>query len=213
MLYDDAIYLQLADWRRRVATLFSEVRRIAQEDPERAHAHWRTTREQLYRQHAQSPVPAVKRETFRAQYFPYDRTLRFELEVQLDEEEAAAQSLPAHSMSADGTVPSPRRIGWVDVPLAEGQRRLGLYWLDGYANGLFLPFRDATNGHETYGAGRYLIDGPKSADLGGNPSTGMLVLDFNFAYHPSCAFDARWVCPLAPRENWLDVRMEAGERL
>jgi uncharacterized protein (DUF1684 family) len=83
----------------------------------------------------------------------------------------------------------------------------------GYAGGLFLPFRDATNGRETYGAGRYLLDAAKSADLGPGGAPGSLVLDFNFAFHPSCAFDARWSCPLAPPENRLDAPVEAGERL
>ena len=83
----------------------------------------------------------------------------------------------------------------------------------GYAESLFLPFRDATNGTETYGAGRYLLDGAKSADLGGDQARSTLVLDFNFSYHPSCAFDPKWACPLAPPENRLDVRVEAGERL
>jgi uncharacterized protein (DUF1684 family) len=83
----------------------------------------------------------------------------------------------------------------------------------GYAGGLFLPFRDATNGTETYGAGRYLLDAAKSADLGGDPERRSLILDFNFAFQPSCAFDPRWSCPLSPPENRLDLRIEAGERL
>ena len=83
----------------------------------------------------------------------------------------------------------------------------------GYAGGLFIPFRDATNGTETYGAGRYLVDAAKSADLGGDPATGTLIVDFNFAVQPSCAFDPRWACPLAPPENRLDIPIRAGERL
>jgi uncharacterized protein (DUF1684 family) len=90
---------------------------------------------------------------------------------------------------------------------------VALYWMAGYAGGLFLPFRDATNGAETYGAGRYLLDAAKSADLGGDAGRGSLVLDFNFAFQPSCAFDPRWACPLAPPENRLDVAIRAGERL
>jgi len=105
------------------------------------------------------------------------------------------------------------RIGSVEVPLPTGTQRLGLYWMAGYAGGLFLPFRDATNGQETYGAGRYLLDAAKSADLGAGSAPDSLVLDFNFAFHPSCAFDPKWSCPLAPPENRLDVRVEAGERL
>jgi len=90
-------------------------------------------------------------------------------------------------------------------------RRLELYWLDGYGGGLFLPFADATSGDETYGAGRYLLDTVKGADLG--QYDGRLVLDFNFAYQPSCAYDPRWTCPLAPPANRLSVAVRAGERI
>ena len=74
-------------------------------------------------------------------------------------------------------------------------------------------FRDATNGQETYGAGRYLLDSAKSADLGGDRENGTLVLDFNFSFQPSCAFDPKWACPLAPPENRIDAPIRAGERL
>ena len=106
-----------------------------------------------------------------------------------------------------------RRIGSVQLPFPEGSRRLSVFWMDGYAGGLFLPFRDATNGVETYGAGRYLLDGAKGADLGGDVARATLILDFNFAYQPSCAFDPRWACPLAPPENRLDIQVRAGERI
>jgi hypothetical protein len=86
-----------------------------------------------------------------------------------------------------------------------------VYWLAGYGGGVFIPFRDATSGTATYGGGRYLWDSVKGADLG---SVGdELVLDFNYAYHPSCTYDPQWSCPLAPRDNWLDIPIEAGERL
>ena len=90
------------------------------------------------------------------------------------------------------------------------QLELELYWLDGYGGGVFLPFRDATSGRGTYGGGRYLLDTVKGADLGG--ADGQLVLDFNFAYNPSCSYDPGWVCPLAPPANRLPVAVEAGER-
>jgi hypothetical protein len=105
------------------------------------------------------------------------------------------------------------RMGWIAVPFPVGMRRLALFWIEGYAGGLFLPFRDATGGAETYIAGRYLLDAVKGADLGGDAVGGMLVIDFNFAYHPSCAFDQSWPCPLAPPENWLDIPIRAGERI
>jgi hypothetical protein len=82
-----------------------------------------------------------------------------------------------------------------------------------YGGGVFLPFRDTTAGTETYGAGRYLLDTLKSADHGTDPATGELILDFNMAFHPSCAHDPRWSCPLAPPESRLAVAVRAGERL
>ena len=77
---------------------------------------------------------------------------------------------PSPCRRAAAATMSFRRIGWLDIPFPEGARRLALYWMEGYAGGLFVPFRDATNGTETYGAGRYLLDAAKSADLGGDPA-------------------------------------------
>jgi uncharacterized protein (DUF1684 family) len=196
--------LALADWRRCVGALYADVRRLAVHDPRAALAHWRAVREGLYRGHPQSPVPPAGRAAFRAHHFPREAALRFELAVARD---AASAAEP------DSAGLAFRRVGWVDVPFAAGLRRLALFWIEGYADGLFLPFRDATSGNETYAGGRYLLDTAKGADLGGDLGRGTLTLDFNFAYHPSCAFDARWVCPLAPPENWLDIPIRAGERL
>jgi uncharacterized protein len=91
-----------------------------------------------------------------------------------------------------------------------GGQELELFWLEAYGGGLFLPFRDATSGDSTYGAGRYLLDTVKGADLGSEG--GRLVLDFNFAYNPSCAYDPKWVCPLSPPANRLAVAVQAGEK-
>ena len=63
----------------------------------------------------------------------------------------------------------------------------------------------------SYGGGRYLLDTAKGADLGSDGER--IVIDFNFMYHPSCRYDPRWVCPLAPAENTIDVPINAGERL
>jgi uncharacterized protein (DUF1684 family) len=105
------------------------------------------------------------------------------------------------------------RIGSVRPVLGGEPRSLAVYWLEGYGGGLFLPFRDARAGRETYGGGRYLLDTVKGADLGTSADGARLVLDFNYAYNPSCAYDPRWSCPLAPPENRLDVPVDAGERL
>jgi uncharacterized protein len=216
--------LQLADWRRQIADLYAEVRVLSATDVEAALELWRAARERLFREHPQSPVPEDKRARFWARHYSADPTLRFEVTVAPDEPPAEpppgglgalggglgiAMDLPT---SAGGTM-SFSRIGHVEVPFAEGPRRLGVYWMAGYAGGIFLPFRDATSGSETYAAGRYLLDSAKSADLGGDVVRGTLILDFNFAFQPSCAFDPKWACPLAPPENRLDISIRAGERL
>ena len=103
------------------------------------------------------------------------------------------------------------RTARVRFALSGEEHELDLFWLDGYGGGLYLPFADATSGKETYGAGRYLLDTVKGADLG--TEDGRLVLDFNLAYHPSCAYDPRWLCPLAPPGNRLPVAVRAGERM
>ena len=209
----------LADWRRRVAALYVEVREVAVRDPAAAWERWRAEREALYRGHPQSPVPEAERDGFRARTWPYDDRVRWT--VQLGG--AAAPSgfgaigglggiaieLPnsgADTLAFD-------RVGWVALPHPDGDALLDVFWMRGYAGGLFLPFLDATSGTETYGAGRYLLDTAKGADLGGDADAGTLVLDLNFAYHPSCAFDPKWACPLAPPGNRLAMRVEAGERL
>lgn len=215
-----AATLDLADWRRRVADLYAEVRTLAATDPRAAWERWRGVRERLYRDHPQSPVPPAARGSFRARYFAYDPAYRLVAPVEPDpgaadphgEAPAGAAAPLALPVSAGGTM-SFGRVGWVEAALPGESARIAVYWLSGYAGGLFLPFRDGTNGDETYGAGRYLLDAAKAADLGADPATGGLVLDFNFSYQPSCAFDPRWACPLAPPENRLEVRIVAGERL
>jgi uncharacterized protein len=86
---------------------------------------------------------------------------------------------------------------------------LDVWWLDSYRGGVFLPFRDATSGVSTYGAGRYVLDTIKGADLGGAASN--LVVDLNFAYQPSCAYDEAWACPLPGVGNRLEAEVPVGE--
>lgn len=224
---DLATILTLADWRRTIATLYADVRRLATDDPAAALEHWRAVREDLFRNHPRSPVLPADRAGFRARHFAHDPRLRFEVAVEplgavVDDALAPEGSIDFGAgptvglpVSGGGTMAF-TRFGAVTVPFVDGPRRLELFWMDGYAGGLFLPFRDATNGVETYGAGRYLLDGAKSADLGGNPGADggpTLILDFNFAFQPSCAFDPQYACPLSPPSNRLDVPIRSGERL
>ena len=185
---------------------------MAATDPEAAHAHWRSARETLFRTHPESTSPAAQRAAFEARHFAFDPAMRFVAVMEPAPPPAPGAFALELPNSGQDTL-SFSRVGTVTLPLPEGDRRLGVYWMAGYAGGMFLPFRDATNGVETYGAGRYLLDTAKSPDLGSDPATGDLILDANFAVQPSCAFDPRWICPLAPPENRLDVPIRAGERL
>ncbi len=208
--------LWLADWRRRVVILYAEVRAMAATDPATALAHWRAVRERLFREHPQSPVPAAARAQFRALHFDHDPSLRFHAIVEpAPPPEPGAMALELPNSGADSLAFT--RIGRVRLPFPDGGRTLSVFWMAGYAGGIFIPFRDATNGDTTYGAGRYLVDAAKGADLGAapapEPSGWALILDFNFAFQPSCAFDPRWACPLAPPENRLDLAVRAGERI
>jgi uncharacterized protein (DUF1684 family) len=202
----------LADWRREIAALYADVRSMSATDPAAAIAHWRAVRERLFREHPQSPLPETTRSTFKATHFDPDPSLRFEVAI-----EPAPPPTPgalALELPNSGTDKlSFSRIGRIQIPFREGSRSLSVFWMAGYTGGLFVPFRDATNGNETYAAGRYLLDTAKGADLGGHPERGTIVVDFNFATQPSCAFDPRWACPLAPPENRLDIAIRAGERL
>jgi uncharacterized protein len=198
-------YLELLDWRRRVAELFAELRRRA---PDAETARWfRGEKDALFREHPQSPIPAVERPRFGGlEYWPFDAAARVKARF------TEAEDSPSGAARATGEVAF-RRIGRLDFELSGEPLSLAAFWIEGYAGGLFVPFRDATSGHETYGGGRYLLDTIKSADLGSDHASNTVVLDFNYAYHPSCTYDPQWVCPLAPPESRLSIPVHAGERL
>jgi uncharacterized protein (DUF1684 family) len=191
--------LTLLDWRRRVAALYAEVRRTP--DARAAHELWRAGRDQLLASHPESPVPAAARARFTGvEVAPYDPALRFEVEVDAD---VAPLRLEVPT-ATDGVVPF-QRAGTLHLPLGD----LDAWWLASYGGGMSVPVRDALAGTRTYGGGRYLLDTAKGADLGGEGPC--LVIDFNFAYNPSCAYDPAWSCPLAPPGNVLPVPLPVGE--
>ena len=197
-----AEHIALLDWRRRVADLYVDVRRTLKTDPARAHRAWRVARDDLFRSHPQSPLPVEERASFKGlPFFEYDPRFAFRAKIR----DLPVERYEVPSSTGDN-IPFVR-IGAVDLVWGS----LEVFWLDAYSGGVFLPFRDATAGKTTYGGGRYLLDTAKSADLGAVGDE--LVLDFNFAYHPSCRFDPKWVCPLAPLSNRLAVAIEAGERM
>lgn len=193
-------YLTLLDWRRRVADLYSGVRGKLPTNAPAAHALWRSTRDELFRDHPQSPLPSEERGAFSGlPYYDYDPRFAKRGKIRSVPEERYDVGT-----STGGVIPFVR-FGVVELDVGS----LEVFWLDAYSGGVFLPFRDATSGKTTYGGGRYLLDTAKGADLGS--SEDRLVLDFNFAYHPSCVYDPKWTCPLAPLSNRLTAAVEAGE--
>jgi uncharacterized protein (DUF1684 family) len=196
--------LALLDWRRSVAELYAAVR--GSDSPRAAHAVWRTGRDELFQGHSESPLESADPLRITGlPYWPYDDSLRFELPV-LRSTTTRRLTLPTGS---DGLT-SLRSVGSIAIP-SPVEATVEVWWLEQYAGGLFLPLRDGTAGHESYGGGRYLLDTAKGADLGGG--AGTLTIDLNFLYHPSCRYDGAWECPLAPPENTIAGLVRAGERL
>ena len=198
-------YLDLVDWRRRVGDLY----RISGPD---ALKQFRQGRDELFRSHPQSPIEPDERPTFAGcHYFEPDPTYR--VTAHLEPGDASERAIDTGG--EDGAVRY-RRIGKLVFKLARQDCQLTVLSLIQYAGGLFVPFRDRTSGHETYGGGRYLFDTAKGTDglvLEVEAGSSEVVLDFNYAYNASCAYSPRWACPLAPPENHLPVAVPAGEQV
>lgn len=203
---------EVADWRRNVFALYASVR--AAGDPAIGHELWRTGRDRLFSAHSATPLLPDERGTFVGlPIAPYDPAWRFELELL----ETEPERLEVET-GTDGVVPF-ERLGRVDVPDVGS---LDVWRLTTYGGGIFVPVKDALAGRRpaadepqvasgTYGGGRYLLDTIKGADLGLGAHPNSLVIDFNFAYNPSCAYDPAWACPLAPPSNTVGVEIPVGE--
>ncbi len=194
----------LADYRRAVAQMYTNLRRPELSLEEKCN-QFRSTRDALFGHHPQSALTQEQKSNFTALlYYPYDPKWRFVVPIDTDVETEIINIQLQH----DGETRL-RRFGKVHLEIDEQAFSLSLYWILGYGGGIFLPFRDATNGRTTYGGGRYLLDTIKHADLGYEDDK--IVLDFNFAYNPSCAYNPQYFCPLAPAENRLSSEITAGE--
>jgi len=190
----------LLDWRRKVASLYAEVR--AAGDPREGHRIWQAGRNRLLGSHPQSPIPTDRRGAFTAvPVAGYDAAFRFTARVDTDVAPARIEVLTG----TDGVVPF-ERAGIVHL---DGVGDLDAWWLASYGGGIFIPIKDTRPDAATYPGGRYVIDTVKGADLGGRD--GELIIDLNFAYNPSCAYDPAWTCPLAPPGNVVPVAVNAGE--
>jgi uncharacterized protein (DUF1684 family) len=197
--------LQIADWRRRVFGLYGGVRQLSARNPAAGHELWRSGRDELFAGHPASPLLPDDRAAFTGlTVAAYDPDWRFEVEVHRADE-------PHRIKVETGTDGVPfDLIGSVRLPYIGS---LDVWRLASYAGGLFLPLKDALAGKSggTYGGGRYLLDTVKGADLGPGTGDDSLILDFNFAYNPSCAYDPMWACPLPQAGNIVTVEVPVGE--
>jgi uncharacterized protein (DUF1684 family) len=165
-------------------------------------AEFRAEKDAFFREHAQSPLTLEQRATFDGlEYYPdnADLVIRTQLETEgVDLEEVIAMQTTA------GGQQTYRRAGIVRFEV-DGVPTKVTPFASSDTQDLFLPFRDATSGRETYGAGRYLdVDPPDPRHR--------VIVDFNYAYNPFCAYNPDWSCPIPPGENWIPVPIRAGEK-
>jgi uncharacterized protein (DUF1684 family) len=189
--------LELTDYRAAVARIYLEASDLKD---------FRAQRDELFRTHPQSAIPAAERESFTGlKYFSPNDDAIATVPIR-----PADGEIEIDTGGEDGVVHY-RRVGILETPFGE----LSLWWIAAYGGGLFLPVRDGTSGKQTFGGGRYLTDTVKGTHGRGVVPLGndRVRLDFNYLYNPSCAYDEAWLCPLAPSENWLSAPIEAGELL
>src|SRR5689334_21470783 len=150
--------LALLDWKRRIFALYAAVRALP---PESGWELWRDTRDELFRSHPQSPLPAEARSAFEGiEYWPYDPEAR--VLAELEDIESAPEAVATSGTEPILFTPFAR----ASFKLRGERLALEVAWLTGYGGGAFLSFRDATSGRGSYGGGRYLLDTVKGADLG-----------------------------------------------
>lgn len=160
-------------------------------------AEYRANKDKYFREDHHSPVPPEKQADFVGlTYYAWNPDLVFTVPVADDDRS------PTTIATTDGAERTYYTAGVAELLLSGEIISLTVY--DTGHPGLFLPFRDATSGIETYGAGRYL-------DLQPNQD-GTVTIDFNLAYHPFCAYNDAYSCALPPVANWLTVPIRAGER-
>ncbi len=164
----------------------------------------RKGKDKYFRDNFESPIPPQERETFEGlNYYPLEPSLRFEIELHEHAEKKKIRVAATHGEHRDLL-----RWGEFRCRIGEVECTLQAYRSDPSSEGLFVPFRDGNAGVETYEHGRYLDLEPSLHHM----LDGKWILDFNEATNPWCEYSQNYVCPYAPRENWIDVPVPAGEK-
>ena len=160
--------------------------------------------DQFMKFHPQSPLDHEQRESFEGlNYYDYDEKFVFDVEV-----ERFPEGEPIVTMqTSTGDSQDYRRWGSFSFEV-DGEKASLTIYSDPLGQEFFMPFRDASNGKETYGAGRYMDDHRRGFR---RAAPDRFEVDFNYAYNPYCAYSPYFSCPLPPRENWLKVSIRAGE--
>jgi uncharacterized protein (DUF1684 family) len=159
---------------------------------------FRARKDKFLARDRQSPLAAWQRQNFKGlQYYPENPDLRLEVQV-----EKMVEVSTLEMQTSTGSIETYTRYGKIKFNVDGHEAELTVFT---DRHGVFLPFADALSGKETYGAGRYLE--PQKLP------NGDLLVDFNYAYNPYCAYNADYSCPLTPFENRLKVPIRAGEKL
>ncbi len=160
----------------------------------------RKGKDKYFKENENSPIE--NKTTFKAlQYFVIDE--RYKIAANLERVESGAKII---MQTSDNKADTLAIFGYAKFDFGGKNHKLSLYKTEN-TRLLFLPFRDNTSGNETYGGGRFLD--VSITDIVGNK----VILDFNLAYHPYCAYNHTYICPIPPAENTLDMTVKAGEKL
>jgi uncharacterized protein len=165
---------------------------------------WRKERDQFFKTHQRSPLtPAGKRGFKGLEYFLFNPRYYFEGPIQREILHVNDPKYYATFLTNKGTSKRYIRYGKFHFNL-DGKDNVLEVYKSILSDTLFIPFKDSTNGKETYEGGRYI-----DAEI---LSGYRMVLDFNMAYSPSCAYNEKFTCAIPPQENTLNIGIKAGER-
>jgi uncharacterized protein (DUF1684 family) len=163
---------------------------------------FREKRDRFFKQDPHSPLKETDRKRFKnLLYYPIDlkSTMVGSIEKYPTEPKPIYVNLPTNKEREKKYV----KYGRFKFKLEGKEYILQIYRPLGEGE-LFLPFKDKTSETETYRMGRYLNIEPMPG--------GKVLIDFNRAYNPFCQYNEKYTCPFAPKENWLDIEIRAGEK-